>query len=99
MTEDRKSQVRHYLCGKDAFLECFHPLAHQFNNELNILIKYEEGLMPFLAFCQKDTLNMNVLTVLQAKKRQPLLATQAFCYSVLNKSFIPPMLPSKLVAS
>jgi len=99
MTDDRKYQVRHYLCGKDAFSGCFHPLAHQFNNRLDIYIKYEEGLMPFLAFCQKDTLNMNVLTVLQAKKRQPPLATQALYYSVLNKSFIPPMLPSKLVAS
>lgn len=99
MTDDRKNQVRHYLCGKDAFLECFHPLAHQFNNELDIFIKYEEGLKPFLALCQKDTLNMNVLTILQAKKRQSHLSTQAFCYSALNKSLMPPMLPSRLVAS
>lgn len=99
MIDDRKSQVRHYLCGKDAFLECFHSLAHQFNKGLDIFIKYEEGLVPFLAFCQKDTLNMNVLTVLQAKKRQPLLSTQAFFYSALNKSLMPPMLPSRLVAS
>lgn len=99
MTDDRKNQVRHYFCGKNAFLGCFHPLAHQFNNGLDTPLKYEDGLMPFLAFCQKDTLNINVLTVLQAKKRQPFLAKQAFCYSVLNKSLIPPMLPSKLVAS
>lgn len=99
MTDDRKYQVRHYLCGKDALLGCFHPLTHQFNNGLDIFIIYEEGLMPFLAFCQKDTLNMNVLTILQAKKRQPHLSTQAFCYSVLNKSLMPPMLPSRLVAS
>ena len=99
MTDDRKNQVRHYLCGKDAFLGCLHPLAHQFNNGLDALLKYEEDLLPFLALCQKDTLNMNVLTVLPAKKRQPLLAMQAFCYSVLNKSLMPPMLPSRLVAS
>lgn len=99
MTDARKNQVRHYLCGKNAFLGCFHPLAHQFNNRLDALLKYEEDLLPFLALCQKDTLNMNVLTVLQAKKRQPLLGTQVFCYSVLNKSLMPPMLPSRLVAS
>lgn len=99
MTDGRKNQVRHYLCGKDAFLRCFHPFVHQFNNRLDIFIIYEEGLMPFLAFCQKDTLNMNVLTILQAKKRQSFLATQAFCYSALNKSLMPPMLPSRLVAS
>ena len=79
MTDDKMNQVRYYLSGKDAFLGCFHSLAHQFNNELDIFIIYEEGLMPFLAFCQKDTLNMNVLTILQAKKRQPHLSTQAFC--------------------
>ena len=99
MTDDRKYQVRHYLCGKDAFLGCFHPLAHQFNNRLDALLTYAEDLLPFLAFCQKDTLNMNVLTILQAKKRQLLLSTKAFCYSVLNKSLMPPMLPSRLVAS
>ena len=99
MTDGRKNQVRHYLCGKNAFLRCIHPLAHQFNNGLDALLKYEEDLLPFLAFCQKDTLNMNVLTVLQAKKRQLLLSTKAFCYSVLNKSLIPPILPSRLVAS
>lgn len=99
MTDDRKNQVRHYLWGKNVFLRCFHPLSHQFNNRLDALLKYEEDLLPFLALCQKDTLNMNVLTVPQAKKRQPFLATQAFCYSVLNKSLIPPMLPSRLVAS
>ena len=99
MIDDRKNQVRYYLTGKDAFVECFHPLAHQFNNGLDALLKYEEDLLPFLALCQKDTLNMNVLTVLQAKKRQPLLGTQVFCYSVLNKSLMPPMLPSRLVAS
>lgn len=99
MIDDRKNQVRYYLTGKNAFLGCFHPLAHQFNNGLDALLKYEEDLLPFLALCQKDTLNMNVLTVLQAKKRQPFLATQAFCYSVLNKSLMPPMLPSRLVAS
>lgn len=99
MTDDRKYQVRYYLCGKTAFLGCFHPLAHQFNNRLDAPFKYEEGLLPFLALCQKDTLNMNVLTVPQAKKRQPHLSTQAFCYSVLNKSLMPPMLPSRLVAS
>lgn len=74
MTDARKNQVRHYLCGKNAFVECFHPLAHQFNNRLDALLKYEEDLLPFLA-------------------------TQAFCYSALNKSLIPPMLPSRLVAS
>lgn len=99
MTDDRKYQVRHYLCGKNAFLGCFHPLAHQFNNRLDAPLKYEEGSMPFLALCQKDTLNMNVLPVLQAKKRQLLLSTKAFCYSALNKSLMPPMLPSRLVAS
>lgn len=99
MTDDRKNQVRHYLCGKDAFLGCFHHLAHQFNNRLDAPLKYEEDLLPFLALRQKDTLNMNVLTVPQAKKRRPLLSTKAFCYSVLNKSLIPPMLPSRLVAS
>lgn len=99
MTDGRKNQVRHYLCGKDAFSGCFHPLAHQLNNRLDALLKYEEDLLPFLALCQKDTLNMNVLTILQAKKRQPLLSTQAFCYSALNKSLMPPMLPSRLVAS
>lgn len=99
MTDDRKNHVRHYLCGKNAFLRCFHPLAHQFNNRLDALLKYEEDLLPFLALCQKDTLNMNVLTILQAKKRQLLLSTKAFCYSVLNKSLMPPMLPSRLVAS
>lgn len=99
MTDDRKYQVRYYLTRKNAFLGCFHPLAHQFNNRLDALLKYEEDLLPFLALCQKDTLNMNVLTILQAKKRQPLLATKAFCYSVLNKSLMPPMLPSRLVAS
>ncbi len=59
MTDDRMSQVRHYLCGKNAFLGHFHPLAHQFNNGLDAPLKYEESLLPFLAFCQKDTLNMN----------------------------------------
>lgn len=99
MTDDRMSQVRHYLCGKNAFLGCFHPLAHQFNNGLDAPLKYEDGLLSFLALCQKDTLNMNVLTILQAKKRQLLLSMQAFCYSVLNKSLMPPMLPRRLVAS
>ena len=99
MIDDRKNQVRHYLCGKNAILGCFYPLAHQFNNGLDALLKYEEDLLPFLALCQKDTLNMNVLTILQAKKRQSFLATQAFCYSALNKSLMPPMLPSRLVAS
>lgn len=99
MTDDRKNKVRHYLCGKDAFLRCFHPFVHQFNNRLDAHLKHEEDLLPFLALCQKDTLNMNVLTILQAKKRQPLLSTQAFSYSVLNKSLMPPMLPSRLVAS
>ena len=56
MTDDRMSQVRHYLCGKNAFLGCFHLLAHQFNNGLDALLKYEDGLLPFLAHCQKDTL-------------------------------------------
>lgn len=55
MTDDRKNQVRHYLCGKNAFLECFHPLTHQFNNRLDALLKYEEDLLPFLALCQKDS--------------------------------------------
>lgn len=99
MTDDRKYQVHHYLCGKNAFLGCFHPLAHQFNNGLDAPLKYEEDLLPFLALCQKDTLKMNASAVLPAKKRQPLLATQAFCYSVLNKSLMPPILPSRLVAS
>lgn len=99
MIDDRKNQVRYYLTGKDAFSGCFHPIAHQFNNGLEALLKYEEDLLPFLALCQKDTLNMNVLTILQAKKRQLLLSTKAFCYSVLNKSLMPPMLPSRLVAS
>lgn len=52
MTDDRMSQVRHYLCGKNAFLGHFHPLAHQFNNGLEALLKYEEDLLPLLAFCQ-----------------------------------------------
>ena len=56
MTDDKMNQVRHYLCGKNAFLGCFHPLAHQFNNRLDALLKYEEDLLPFLALCQKDTL-------------------------------------------
>lgn len=99
MTDDRKYQVRHYLCGRNAFLGCLYPLVHQFNNRLDAPLKYEEDLLPFLALRQKDTLNMNVLTVPQAKKRQPLLATKAFCYSALNKSLMPPMLPSRLVAS
>lgn len=99
MTDGRKNQVRHYLCGKNAFSGCFHPLAHQLNNRLDALLKYEEDLLPFLALCQKDTLNMNVLTVLQAKKRQLLPSTKVFCYSALNKSLMPPILPSRLVAS
>lgn len=99
MTDDKKSQTRHYLCGKDAFLGCLHPLAHQFNNRLDTVLKYEEDLLPFLALCQKDTLKMNASAVLPAKKRQLLLSTQAFCYSALNKSLMPPMLPSRLVAS
>ena len=56
MTDDKMNQVRHYLCGKNAFVECFHPLAHQFNNGLDDTLKYEEDLLPFLALCQKDTL-------------------------------------------
>ena len=56
MTDGRKNQVRYYLTGKNAFWGCFHPLTHQFNNELDDTLKYEEGLLPFLAFCQKDTL-------------------------------------------
>lgn len=99
MTDDRMSQVRHYLCGKNAFLGCLYPIAHQFNNGLDALLKYEDGLLPFLAHCQKDTLNMNASAVLPPKKRQLLLSTKAFCYSALNKSLMPPMLPSRLVAS
>lgn len=49
MTDDRKYQVHHYLCGKNAFLGCLYPLAHQFNNRLDALLKYEEDLLPFLA--------------------------------------------------
>ncbi len=49
MTDDRKYQVRYYLTRKNAFLGCFHPLAHQFNNRLDALLKYEEDLLPFLA--------------------------------------------------
>ena|GEM_PF-3487207 len=56
MTDDKMNQVRHYLCGKNAFWGCFHPLAHQFNNRLDALLKHEEDLLPFLALCQKDTL-------------------------------------------
>lgn len=55
MTDDKMNQVRHYLCGKNAFWGCFHPLAHQFNNRLDALLKYEEDLLPFLALCQKDS--------------------------------------------
>ena len=55
MIDDRKNQVRYYLTGKNAFLGCFHPLAHQFNNGLDALLKYEEDLLPFLALCQKDS--------------------------------------------
>ena len=62
MTDDRKNKVRHYLCGKNAFLRCFHPLAHQFNNRLDALLKYEEDLLPFLALCQKDTLKAGSIT-------------------------------------
>ena len=56
MTDGRKNQVRHYLLGKNAFLRYFHLLAHQFKNRLDALLKYEEDLLPFLSFCQKDTL-------------------------------------------
>ena len=99
MTDDKMNQVRHYLCGKNAFLGLLHPLAHQFNNGLDALLKYEEDLLPFLALCQKNTLNMNTSAVLPPKKRQLLLPMQVFCYSALNKSLMPPMLPSRLVAS